>query len=35
MNKLDEILKTPDDSDFGYFIEVDLKYLDNIKEKNN
>ena len=29
--KLDETLNTPDDSDIVYFIEVDLKYLDNIK----
>ena len=28
---LEEILNTSDDSDIGYFIEVDLKYLDNIK----
>ena len=33
MNKLQEILNTPDDIDIGYFIEVDLKYPDNIKEK--
>ena len=31
--ELEYILKTPDDSDNGYFIEVDLKYPDNIKEK--
>ena len=31
--KLAGIINTPDDSDFGYFIEIDLKYLDNIKEK--
>ena len=31
--KLEEILKTPDDSDIGYFIEVDLTCPDNIKEK--
>ena len=31
--KLEDILNTPDDSDIGYFIEVDLKYTDNIKEK--
>ena len=31
--KLEDILNTPDDSDIGYFIEVDLKYPDNIKEK--
>ena len=33
MNKLEEILITPDDSEIGYFIEVHLKYPDNIKEK--
>ena len=31
--KLEDILNTPDDSDFGYFIEIDLKYPDNIKQK--
>ena len=31
--KLEDILNTPDDSDMGYFIEVDLKYPNNIKEK--
>ena len=31
--KLEDILNTPDDSDIGYFIEVDLNYSDNIKEK--
>ena len=31
--KLEDILNTPDDSDFGHFIEVDLKYSDNLKEK--
>ena len=30
--KLEDILNTTDDSDIGYFIEVDLKYPDNIKE---
>ena len=29
--KLEDIINTPDDSDIGYFIEVDLKYPDNIK----
>ena len=29
---LEDILNTPDDSDIGYFVEVDLKYPDNIKE---
>ena len=31
--KLEDIISTADDSDIGYFIEVDLKYPDNIKEK--
>ena len=29
----DETLFTPDDSDIEYFLKVDLKYPDNIKEK--
>ena len=33
MNWLEVILNTPDDSDIGYFVEVDLKYPDEIKEK--
>ena len=33
LNWLDETLNTSDDSDIGYFIEVDLKYPDDIKEK--
>ena len=33
MKKLVEILNTPDDSDIGYFLEVDSRYPDNIKEK--
>ena len=33
MNWLEEILNTRDDSDIGHFIEVDLRYPDNIKEK--
>ena len=33
MNKLEEIWNSPDDSVFGYFIEVDLKYSDSIEEK--
>ena len=33
MNWLEEILNTPDDNEIGYFLEVDLKYPDNIKEK--
>ena len=31
MDKLEEVLNTPDDNDIGYFFEVDLKYPDNIK----
>ena len=33
ITKFEEILITGDDSDIGYFIEVDLKYPNNIKEK--
>ena len=33
MNWLEEILSTPNDNEFGYFLEVDLKYPENIKEK--
>ena len=33
MNWLEEILNTPDDNEIGCFLEVDLKYPDNIKEK--
>ena len=33
MIKLEEILNTPDDSDTGSFIEVDLGYPDNINKK--
>ena len=33
--KLEDILNTPDDSDIGYFIEVDLKDTDNINRKQN
>ena len=32
-DKLEDILNTPDDSGIGYFIEVDLIYPDNIKDK--
>ena len=32
-NWLDEILNTPDDSEIGFFLEVDLKYPDDIKQK--
>ena len=31
--KLEDILNTPDDSDIGYFIELDLTYPNDIKEK--
>ena len=30
---LEEILNTLDDSEIGYFLEIDLIYPDNIKEK--
>ena len=30
---LEEILNTPDDNDIGYFLEVDLEYLQNIRQK--
>ena len=30
---LEEILNTPDDSDIGYFLEVDLEYPYNIRDK--
>ena len=30
---LEEILNTPDDNEIGYFIQVDLRYPNNIKEK--
>ena len=33
MNKLEEILNTADDSDIGFFVEVVLRYPDNIIEK--
>ena len=32
---LEIILKTPDDSDIGVFVEVDLIYPNNIKQKTN
>ena len=32
---LEEILNTSDDNEIGYFLEVDLKYPDNIKQKTN
>ena len=31
---MEEILNTPDDSDIGYFVEVNLRYPDKIKEKS-
>ena len=31
--KLEDILNTPDDNDTGYFVEVNLSYPDNIKQK--
>ena len=35
MNKLDENLNTPDDNDVAYFMEVDINYPENIKERTN
>ena len=35
MNLLQEILNTPDDTDIGYFVEVVLRYPDNLKEKTD
>ena len=31
--KLEDILNTPDDCDIGFFIAINLKYPDNIKEQ--
>ena len=31
--QLEDIINTPDKKDIGYFIEVDMTYPDNIKEK--
>ena len=33
MKWLEEILNTQDDGDIGYYVEVDIRYPDNIKEK--
>ena len=33
MNKLEEFLYTPDDNDIDYFVEVDIKYPDNVNNK--
>ena len=35
MNKFEEILNAPDDSIFGYFLELDSKYPDDIKKTKN
>ena len=35
LSNLEEISKTPDNSDLGYFVEVDLRYPVVIKEKTN
>ena len=32
--KLEDFLNTPGISDIGYFVEVDLTYPDNMKEKS-
>ena len=31
--KLEDIINTPDDNDIGYFVEADIIYPDDIKEK--
>ena len=31
--ELEDLLNTPDESDIGYFVEVDLRYPNNIREK--
>ena len=33
MSKLEEILNTPDDSYIGYFVEVEIRYPNDLKEK--
>ena len=33
MKELQEILNSRDDSDIGYFIQVDLRYTDDIKKE--
>ena len=33
MKKLEKFLNTPHDSDVGYFLDIDIKYPDKIKEK--
>ena len=33
MSKLEEVLKTPEDSDTGYFVEVDLKNPDKLEKE--
>ena len=30
---LEEILNTPDDNEIGYFLEINLKYSDDVKQK--
>ena len=32
---VNKILDTPDDSDIGHFLEVDIKYPDNMKKTTN
>ena len=32
--KSEGVLKTSDDSDISYFVEIDLSYLYDIKQKN-
>ena len=35
MNKLEKTLNTPEESDVGYFVEIDLRYPDKIKKTKN
>ena len=32
INNFEEIINTPDDSDIGYYVEVDLRYPHNLKK---
>ena len=34
-NTLDEVLNTPDDSDYGYWLIYDLEYTNECKDKTS
>ena len=34
-NTLDEVLNTPDDSDYGYWLICDLEYTNECKDKTS